>query len=1158
MLDATAADPQQIIAELKRQLDERTVERDEFCAQRDEALERETATAEVLQVINSSPGDLAPVFDAILEKALGLCGAAFGILHTYDGAHVHTVAHRGLSREYAAFLSAAPHQPGTSGPIAAFLRREPFVHLDAAESQAYRERHPLACALVDLEGGRTLLAVPLRKDAALLGMFVIYRREVRLFSDKQIALLQNFAAQAVIAMENTRLITETREALEQQTATADVLQVINGSPGDLVPVFDVILEKAHSLCGAAFGTLLTFDGDLFRAAAVRGLPEAFGEMVRKPFRHTPNNPMMRLVHGEPLLHITDLAEIAKTAPDDSLAHAAVELGGVRTILAVPLRKDDLLLGVITAYRQEVRPFTDKQIALLQNFAAQAVIAMENARLITETREALDQQTATAEVLGVINSSPGDLAPVFDAMLDKALRLCEASFGIMNTYDGERIHRVAERGLPAAFSEWRQARPMDGSPGANPSSLQRLIGGESVIHTADLMTQDAHQAGDPNARAFVELAGARTRVAVALRSENTLRGMFTLFRQEVRPFTDKQIALLQNFAAQAVIAMENARLITETREALDQQTATAEVLGVINSSPGDLAPVFDAMLEKALRLCGGSFGSMTMAEPGWVRTVATRGVPAAFAKFREHNPAPANHPGIAGQLRAGDPYVHLLDLKDTDLYRNDDPQRRAIVELGGARTCIAVALRKDNEFLGGILIYRKEVRPFTDKQIALLQNFAAQAVIAMENARLITETHEALEQQTATAEVLGVITASPGDLPPVFDAILEKAHSLCGIALGELELNEGGKFRAVAVRGVSGPFAELLRQPFRPPPNSPLARLLAGERIVEIADVSALARQQPDDQRAQAGAQHGLRTALFVPLRKDDALLGYITAYRREVRPFSEKEIALLQNFAAQAVIAMENARLLGELHARTDEIAGWNRELEARVATQLAEIERTGKLRRFLAPQLADLILAQGDESILESHRREIVVVFCDLRGFTGFAERAEPEEVMALLRDYHAAMGPIVARFEGTIDHYGGDGIMVFFNDPLPTPDPARRAIDMAVAMRAAAQDLLRSWRRHGHDIGFGVGISQGYATLGQIGFAERMDYTAIGTVTNLAARLCGEAKDGQILVSRRVAIAVEDSATLEEIGDLSLKGLSQAIAVYNVVAAGAQASAS
>jgi adenylate cyclase len=236
------------------------------------------------------------------------------------------------------------------------------------------------------------------------------------------------------------------------------------------------------------------------------------------------------------------------------------------------------------------------------------------------------------------------------------------------------------------------------------------------------------------------------------------------------------------------------------------------------------------------------------------------------------------------------------------------------------------------------------------------------------------------------------------------------------------------------------------------------------------------------------------------------------------------------------------------LEDQAAELAAWNSTLEERVATQLGEIERVGRLKRFLAPQLAEMIVSKGDEDILELHRRDIVVVFCDLRGYTAFAETAEPEEVIAVLREYHAALGPLVSRFEGTLNQFSGDGLMVFFNDPLPCPDPAERAVRMAVEMRAAVGELRSGWRRHGRDLGFGVGIAQGYATLGRIGFDERIDYTAIGTVTNLASRLCGEAQDGQILLSKRVATAVEGGVTLEEIGSLALKGLSQAVAVYNV----------
>jgi class 3 adenylate cyclase len=592
------------------------------------------------------------------------------------------------------------------------------------------------------------------------------------------------------------------------------------------------------------------------------------------------------------------------------------------------------------------------------------------------------------------------------------------------------------------------------------------------------------------------------------------------------------------------------LARELKEAREQQTATAEVLQVINSSPGNLAPVFDAMLEKAMSLCEASFGSLWTLDGDRFHPVAHRGLPARYAEYLRRDVPTAGTGTGRARLLAGEAFAHIANLADDDPYRTGEPHRRALVDLGGARTALLVPLRRDDTVSGLIMIYRQEVRPFMDKEIALLQTFAAQAVIAMENARLLTETREALNQQAATAEVLQVINSSPGNLAPVFDAMLEKAMRLCGAKFGILWKYDGEDYHATALRGVPPALAEFVRRPMKPAPGGAFSELVGGKAVFQTADIanSELYRSGASPLRRAFVDLGGTQTVLFVALRKDSTLLGALTIYREENKHFTEKQIALVTNFATQAVIAMENARLLGELRERTDQIAELNRGLEARVAEQVEELGRVGRLKRFLAPQLAELIVSQGDEKILESHRREIVVVFCDLRGYTAFTETAEPEEVLDFLREYHGTLGPLVSQFEGTLDQFSGDGIMVFFNDPVPIPDPAERAVKMAVAMRESAAALIAAWRERGRELGFGAGIAQGYATLGRIGFSERSGYTAIGTVCNVAARLCGEAKDGQILLSQRVNVALRGSVATEQFGALVLKGLTQPVVAYNV----------
>jgi len=762
-----------------------------------------------------------------------------------------------------------------------------------------------------------------------------------------------------------------------------------------------------------------------------------------------------------------------------------------------------------------------------------------AALTRELTEAREQQTATSEVLKVISSSPGELGPVFMAMLENAVRICEAKFGTMFLREGEAFRIVAMHNVPPAFAKLRRREPV-----IRAGPLMQVAATKQLVHISDL-ADSAFKQNDPATAAFTELTGVRTVIVVPMLKDRELVGTIGIYRRVVSPFSDKQIKLLQNFAAQAVIAIDNARLLNELRqrttdlsEALDQQKATSEVLKVISSSPGELEPVFQAMLANATRICEAKFGTLFRFDGKAFHWAAGIGVPSALAEFqKKRGPYLPESGTLLDRVLQTRKVAHSPDYAAEPILGN-------AAKLGGARSTVAVPMLKDSELVGAIIIYRQEVKPFTDKQIDLVENFASQAVIAIENARLLNELRESLQQQTATADVLKVISSSSGNLEPIFEAMLTNATQICRARFGTLNLCEGDALRRVALHNAPPEYSPRRGEVFRPHPAGPLGHVIKTKQFVHIEDIRTCQPYLEGD-RVVVGFAHlaGARTVLAVPMLKEGELVGVLSIYRQEVRAFTEKQIDLLRNFATQAVIAIENARLLNDLNKL-------NQQLEQRVTDQVSEIERMGGLRRFLPPQVADLIVASGTEKQLESHRREITALFCDLRGFTGFSESSDPEDVMALLRDYHEAIGGIINKYGGTLERYAGDGVMVVFNDPIPVDNPALQAVRMAIEMRAAIGELIEKWRKLGHDIGFGIGIAHGFATLGTIGFEGRFDYAAIGTVSNVASRLCDEAKPGQILISPRVLMAVEKDITVEPVGDFALKGIRRPLTAYNVLA--------
>jgi two-component system, NtrC family, sensor kinase len=535
-----------------------------------------------------------------------------------------------------------------------------------------------------------------------------------------------------------QLTRERDEALQRQTATADVLKVISASPGELEPVFEAMLENAMRICEAKFGHLLLYDGESFHAAHLYNVPPSYRAIwERGPIRPSPNTGLGRLARTKQVIHIPDIKADLAYVERDSLRVATVELAGARTFLSVPMLKENKLVGAIVIYRQEVRSFTEKQVELVTNFATQAVIAIENTRLLKELRESLQQQTATSEVLKVISSSPGELQQVFEAMLQNAVRICDAKFGNIYRWDGEGLRLVAAHNTPPALVQSRKTSPFRPGP---ETPTGRMVVTKSVTQVADLSEEQGYIERDPLYVEAVEVGGIRTLLSVPMLRENELVGAFSIFREEVRPFTTRQIELVKNFAAQAVIAIENARLLNELRESLQQQTATADVLKVISASPGELKTVFHAMLENAVRFCEAKFAQLFLYDQDTnnFRGVGTLDLPPAWAEYLGEYPIPASPLVPLGRAARTKQPVHIEDIRTDKAYIEGFVPLVKLAELGGARTLLVMPMLKEESLVGAIGIFRQEVRPFAKKQIELVQNFAAQAVIAIENARLLNE------------------------------------------------------------------------------------------------------------------------------------------------------------------------------------------------------------------------------------------------------------------------------------------------------------------------------------------------------------------------------------------------------------------------------------